>query len=117
MAGWARRTWFPVSSGFFKTSFFSQKCQAAGGEVEKKQNSYKVCKDVLRASGLPLLPEANLHVKQNLKKVKKVKKLSPVSLVSGEPLIIVDGYHRISAIYYLSKDLEIPCRLINREGL
>jgi len=26
-------------------------------------------------------------------------------------LVIADGYHRVCAIYYLSEDLEIPCRI------
>jgi len=54
-----------------------------------------------------------MHVLTNLKKFKKGKKLSPLLLerVKGK-LIIADGYHRICASYYLSKDLEVPCRLV-----
>ncbi len=81
--------------------------------LRKAKTVNKKAKDILRASSLPLLPEKNLHVQQDLKKLKKGKKLSPVLLVSGEPLIIADGYHRLSAIYYISEDLEIPCRLVH----
>jgi hypothetical protein len=73
----------------------------------------KKAKDILRASELPLLPADNIHVKANLQKVKKGKKLSPVLLVRDDhKLIIADGYHRVCAIYYLSEDLTIPCRIV-----
>ena len=73
----------------------------------------KKAKDILRASGLPLLPMDNVHVKKNIEKVREGKKLSPVLLVrGGEKLIIADGYHRVCAIYYLSEDLNIPCKLV-----
>ena len=73
----------------------------------------KKAKDILRASQLPRLHKKNIHVKNNLKKVKKGKLMSPVLLVRGEnKLIIADGYHRVCAIYYLSEDLEIPCRIV-----
>lgn len=85
--------------------------------LRKAKTIKKKAKDVLRASGLLLLPQKDIHVKQNLKKIKKIQKLSPILLVSGEPLIIADGYHRICAIYYLSEDLEIPCRLISRDAI
>ncbi len=71
-------------------------------------------KDILRASELPLLPKSNIHIQSNLQKVKKGKKLSPVLLVRDGKLVIADGYHRVCAIYYLSEDLEIPCRITDR---
>jgi hypothetical protein len=74
----------------------------------------KKSKDILRASELPLLPKDNIHVKENLEKVKSGKKLSPVLLVRDSKLIIADGYHRVCAIYYLSEDLEVPCRITDK---
>jgi disulfide oxidoreductase YuzD len=74
----------------------------------------KKAKDILRASELPLLAKDNIHVKENLQKVKKGKKLSPVLLVRDSKLIIADGYHRVCAIYYLSEDLQVPCRITDK---
>jgi hypothetical protein len=71
----------------------------------------KKSKDILRASELPLLPKSNIHVRENLKKVKTGERLSPVLLLRDRKLIIADGYHRVCAIYYLSEDLEVPCRI------
>jgi len=73
-------------------------------------------KDLLRASGLALLPVDNAHVSSDLQKVDKGEKLSPVLLVRGclkrsAPLEIADGYHRICASYHLDEDADIPCRM------
>ncbi len=73
----------------------------------------KKAKDIFRASGLSLLPKDNKHVAINLKKFKTGNKLSPLLLVRGNHnLIIADGYHRLCASYYLSEDLEVPCKLV-----
>jgi hypothetical protein len=73
-------------------------------------------KDILRASGLPLLDIGNKHVKKDLDKVHDGKKLSPILLVKDStirhPLIIADGYHRVCASYYLDENTDIPCRIV-----
>jgi hypothetical protein len=73
-------------------------------------------KDLLRASGLPVLPSDNFHVALDLQKIESGKRLSPVLLVrghlaSGTPLTVADGYHRICASHHLEEDAEIPCRI------
>ncbi len=73
-------------------------------------------KDLLRASGLALLPADDPHVSSDIKKVKDGEKLSPVLLVRGRmnrsaPLQIADGYHRICASYHLDENADIPCRM------
>lgn len=74
----------------------------------------KKAKDILRASDLSLLPQTNFHVREDMRKVKRGKKLSPILLVRDGKLIIADGYHRVCSIYYLSEDLEVPCRIIDK---
>jgi hypothetical protein len=73
-------------------------------------------KDILRASGLALLPENNQHVAKDIGVVKGGKRLSPVLLVRGAlergfPLQIADGYHRVCASYHLGENNDIPCRI------
>ena len=77
--------------------------------------------DLLRASGLALLPPGDPEVANDLKKVRQGKKISPVLLVLGglddeRPLTVADGYHRICASYHLDPDSDIPCRVVNRGG-
>lgn len=81
--------------------------------LKKAPTITKKAKDIFRASGLPLLPKNNVHVKKNLERFKEQKKMSPILLVRGtEKLIIADGYHRMCASYYLTEDLEVACRLV-----
>jgi len=75
-------------------------------------------KDLLRASGLALLPVDNAHVASDLAKVKSGTPLSPVLLVRGDlqwqvPLTVADGYHRICASYALNENADIPCHLVD----
>ncbi|MEO7195478.1 MAG: hypothetical protein ABIZ05_11760 [Pseudonocardiaceae bacterium] len=78
-------------------------------------------KDMLRASGLALLPPTNPHVAVDLAKVKDKTALSPVLLIRGEltlgiALQIADGYHRVCASYHLDENTDIPCRIADRTG-
>jgi len=74
-------------------------------------------KDLLRASGLALLPSDDVEVRNDLGKIKKGKKLSPVLLVYGEPLWIADGYHRICTSYHIDEKVLVPCRAVARSSL
>ena len=78
--------------------------------------SHFAAKDILRASGLPLLGRDDSEVTSDLEKVKLGKKLSPVLLIQGSPLWVADGYHRVCASYYLNEKTEIPCRIVARSG-
>jgi hypothetical protein len=71
------------------------------------------CKDILRASELPILPVDNKHVARDLAKVAQGELLSPVLLIRGRPLIIADGYHRVCASYWLDEDADIPCLIVD----
>lgn len=70
-------------------------------------------KDILRASGLALLPEDNKHVAADLRKVQQGKLLSPILLLRGKigvhPLVVADGYHRVCASYWVDENTDIPC--------
>jgi hypothetical protein len=73
-----------------------------------------MAKDILRASGLALLPPDDKEVAKDLAKVRAGSKLSPVLLVRGTPLWVADGYHRVCASYDLDEDAAIPCRIVAR---
>jgi hypothetical protein len=72
-------------------------------------------KDLLRASGLDLLPPDDPQVKVDLERIHRGHRLSPVLLVRGQlgrfPLVVADGYHRICASYHVDENQEIRCRL------
>lgn len=104
---------FPAALDYLELVMPPGSAQVKVNELKECRTILKKAKDILRASGLPLLPKDNIHVQANIKKVKSGKKLSPVLLVRGlnNKLIIADGYHRVCSVYYLSEDLDVPCRL------
>jgi hypothetical protein len=103
---------FPAATDYLELLYPEEVAAALTKRLLDAPTILKKAKDILRASELPLLPKENIHVRENLRKVKKGKKLSPILLVRSGRLIIADGYHRTCAIYYLSEDLEVPCRIV-----
>ena len=72
-------------------------------------------KDIFRASKLSLLGISNSHVLKNLKKIHDRVHLSPLLLVrdaTTRSVIIVDGYHRLCAVYHHDEDAMIPCKIV-----
>ena len=104
---------FSSATNYLELIYPLAKAKQLTEKLKAGKITFKKAKDILRAGELPLLPESNIHVKENIKKFKTGKLLSPVLLVRGDlKLIIADGYHRVCAIYYLSEDLEVPCKLV-----
>lgn len=104
---------YPAALDYLELLYPIKKATELVSKLKESKTIIKKAKDILRASQLDLLDQDNKHVKENIKKSKKGIKLSPILLIRNEQkLIIADGYHRLCAIYYLSEDLEIPCRLI-----
>ncbi|UAY50988.1 hypothetical protein [Ferruginibacter albus] len=104
---------FPSAQDYLELLFEPKEAKVIVNKLKKAVTISKKAKDILRASELPLLAKDNVHVQANLKKFRKDQKLSPILLVrSTGKLIIADGYHRMCASYYLTEDLEVPCRLV-----
>ena len=104
---------YPAAVDYLELIYSKSKAVNLVKQLKKGSTIQKKAKDILRASEMQLLPKENIHVRENIKKSKKGEKLSPILLVRGnEKLIIADGYHRLCAIYYLSEDLEVPCRIV-----
>ncbi len=104
------------SGGLPVAAFAPLSVDALVTELRAASLGHWKAKDLLRASGLPLLPADNPHVAADLKKVSKGAMLSPVLLVRGDlrtpaPLQVADGYHRICASYHLDENADIPCRI------
>ena len=74
-------------------------------------------KDILRASGLPLLPRDDVHVAKNLAQILAGQTLSPCLMIRGNArkwhlAQIADGYHRVCASYYTDEDTDIPVKIV-----
>jgi hypothetical protein len=105
---------YPAALDFLELLYPSPQAAKFVAALKQAPTIIKKAGDLLRASGLPLLDQSDVHVKTNVRTVRKGKKPSPVLLVvEARQLIIADGYHRVCAIYELSEDLEVPCRLVH----
>jgi hypothetical protein len=68
--------------------------------------------DILRATGLSVLPLTDPGVQRDLLKVLNGEKLSPVLVFDQKPgADIADGYHRVSLAYNIDPFMSVPLRL------
>lgn len=104
---------FPAAQDYLELIFKPEIAASLAQKLSEAETIIKKSKDIFRASKLRLLPLENRHVQENFKKIKANKKLSSILLVRfANELIIADGYHRLCCSYYLTEDLDVPCRLI-----
>ncbi len=87
-------------------------------KARRTARSEHVAKDILRASNLLLLPTDERHVSENLKKIREGKPMAPVILIqgdlmSGRPLVIADGYHRMCAACHADEDTPVAVMLVS----
>jgi hypothetical protein len=88
-------------------------------ELRSAESARGKAKDLLRASGLPLLGRNNPHVARDLEKIDQGVGLSPLLAIrgdigSGVPLVIADGYHRLCASHLFDENVEVRYRIVDR---
>jgi hypothetical protein len=108
---------FPAALDYLTLILPAEAADPLVDALRRAETIHRKAKDLLRASQLRLLPATNPHVRSDLKKIRRGQALSPVLLVrgdvvSGRPLQVADGYHRICASYLTDENLEIPCRMV-----
>ena len=105
---------YPAASSYLNLIFDKKVVKEIVTKLKKESMTIFKAKDIFRASELSLLGVSNSHVVENLNKMKNGEKMSPILLVrySGR-LIIADGYHRMCAVYSLSEDAVIPCKIVS----
>jgi len=75
-------------------------------------------RDILRASGLPLLSSDDSNVREHIAKLREGELMSPVLLVRGDlgegtALTIADGYHRVCAAHLIDSDAQVCCKVVS----
>jgi len=108
---------FPAAAAYLALLAPDEQVSALVEALQAAATTHHKAKDLLRASRLPLLDLHNVHVGSDLAKVAAGQPLSPVllvrgDLVSGTPLQIADGYHRVCASYHTDENTDIPCRMV-----
>lgn len=87
-------------------------CDMHSALINGKMTS-RPAKDIIRAASLIPLPINDPKVQHNLNKIQAGKKLSPCLMVVRDgKTFIADGYHRVSAVYNLNYDEQIPCVIV-----
>jgi hypothetical protein len=109
---------YPAASDYLSLIMSASEVRRLTAALRSAPIETRKAKDLLRASGLALLPMENAHVSTDLSKVADGKKLSPVLLVRGDvrhgvPLQVADGYHRICASYHIDENADIPCHIVD----
>jgi len=104
---------FPAAGDYLALLTDSQTVKDLTERLQAGSVVHKKAKDILRAARLRLLPVDNPHVAADLSKIKKGQPLSPILLVRGDfmtgvPLQIADGYHRVCASYHTDENTDIP---------
>jgi hypothetical protein len=108
---------YPAAKSYLSLLVGSKSAAKLVKALRKREGlTHFAAKDILRASGLPLLGPEDSEVAADLKKVRLGQKLSPVLLIQGSPLWVADGYHRVCASYHLNEKTELPCRIVARSG-
>jgi len=110
---------FPAAANYLAMLAETQTVKKLTKRLKAGTVTYKQAKDILRAAQLSLLPVDNPHVAADLAKIEKGTSLSPILLVRGDlitgaPLQIADGYHRVCASYHTDENTDIPVVLVDR---
>lgn len=110
-----RDTNYPAAESYLTLCFPEKKAKVYVRKLKAAKMTTFKAKDIFRASRLNLLGLQNRHVDANLAKIKNGEELSPILLVRdslSNRVIIADGYHRLSAVYALSEDADVPCKIV-----
>ena len=108
---------FAAAKHFLDLMLHKRHVESAQTRLRKRRKKLRefAAKDILRASELAGLPADNEGVAAKLAKVREGKPLSPVLLVRPKtgPLIVADGYDRVSAAQLLDESTPVPRVLVS----
>ncbi len=106
---------YPAARSYLQLSMEPRAAKKLTEKLRRAKLTQFAAKDVFRASGLSLLGVSDSHVQEKRTQIIEEQALSPILLHrdrrSGR-LIIVDGYHRLCAVYSFDEDAMIPCRIV-----
>jgi len=106
---------YPAAESYLRLIYDDKRVKHLVKKLRKAAIVEFKAKDIFRASSLSLLGVSNSHVAKDSKKIAKATALSPLLLVRDSTLgkvIIADGYHRMCAIYRVSEDTLIRCKIV-----
>ena len=105
---------FAAADHFLQLVLHKRHVRLALEQLRKQARSF-AAKDILRTAELVCMPADNEGVAAKLLEIRDGKALAPVQLVRLKrgPLIVADGYHRVSASHVLDESTMVPCVLVS----
>jgi hypothetical protein len=108
---------YPAAASYLSLLAGPAKIRALVSALKSAPVAHYMAKDILRASGLPLLPEDDVHVAKDLAQIRAGNPLSPCLMIRGkirncQQAQIADGYHRVCASYYTDENTDIPVKIV-----
>lgn len=106
---------YPAARAYLQLVLQPREAKKAVDKLKRSKAEQFAAKDIFRAAQVPLLPAGDSDVKKDRQLIKAKKALSPLLLYRDpalRKLIIVDGYHRLCAVYSFDEQAMIPCRII-----
>jgi len=106
---------YPAALSYLSLLFDEPAAAARVEKLRRASMSQFEAKDIFRASGLSLLGISDAHVEKDRKKIQSAEQLSPLLLIRDSVIgkvIIVDGYHRLCAVYSHDENALIPCKIV-----
>ncbi len=108
---------YPAAASYLSLIAGPARVRALVKELRAAPVQHFQAKDLLRASGLGLLPREDPEVAKDLATIAAGGPLSPCLVVrgrlwAGRAAHIADGYHRICASYWTDEDTEIPVKIV-----
>lgn len=106
---------YPAAFSYLSLCFDEKTAATHVRKLKRAATSEFKAKDIFRASGLSLLGVSNSHVSRDRQRIKAGQVLSPILMVrdaATRRVIVVDGYHRLCAVYSYDEDAVVPCRIV-----
>lgn len=106
---------YPAALSYLTLIFEEADARALVEKLRSAPPSAFKAKDILRASGLSLLPINNARVERNREKIASGDELSPILLVRDTDrgkVVLVDGYHRLCAVYSVDESALMSCKIV-----
>ncbi len=106
---------YPAARAYLQLILQPREARKLVDKLKRAKVGQFTAKDIFRAAQVPLLPASDGDVKKDRQLIKDRKALSPLLLYRDpalRKLIIVDGYHRLCAVYSFDEQAMIPCQII-----
>ena len=106
---------YPAARAYLQLILQPREAKKVVARLKRSKVEEFAAKDIFRAADVPLLPVTDDDVKKDRQLINAKEALSPVLLYRDpalRKLIIVDGYHRLCAVYSFDERAMIPCQIV-----